>query len=176
MLTIEVAPVLEDDEATTEESTDVTIDVALNDLGDAANAIVVVPPKSGEVLGSGPALLRTLLGRGRADPVTAYTALTYRPSAGFVGTDSFVYVRCAPTAPRVCATAVVTIVVTQQPEPPVPPLPPPPPVPPPAPQPSPDDTGGDVLARTGLDLLALLLVGGNLVAAGAVTRRRRTRR
>lgn len=44
---------------------------------------------------------------------------TYTPSTGFVGTDSFAYRTCSPTAPTLCTGATVTVTVLPANDPPV---------------------------------------------------------
>jgi uncharacterized repeat protein (TIGR01451 family) len=95
VVTVTVSPVALPDERSTTVDTPVTIPVKANDIG------VTSPP----VLVGGAA-------RGTTR-VTAAEEVTYTPATGFVGTDRFTYRVCSPTSPSVCASAVVTVHVTQ---------------------------------------------------------------
>lgn len=82
-----------DDVATTEEEIPVTIEVALNDLGDPTTVSVVTNPLNGS-----------------AD-VQPDGSVIYTPDAGFFGMDSFTYVICDAFCTNVCDTATVVITV-----------------------------------------------------------------
>ncbi|SOD71910.1 uncharacterized protein DUF11 [Jatrophihabitans sp. GAS493] len=178
-LSIRVLPDTRDDSASTVDGVPVTIDVNANDVGDAESATIFRPPTNGDL---------TLESDGR---------ITYTPTGGFIGTDSFTYQRCSLGADQLCSLAVVSIDITAAPPTPVPPTPPAPTPIGPAPTPSfgvdpiaigPDDgspgTGGDdTLATTGptapIDALlewALAFGVAGLLALGSATVLRRRRR
>jgi hypothetical protein len=104
--------------------------------------------------------------------------ITYRPAAGFEGTDSFTYTVCDTGMPQACATGTVTVTVTV-------------PAYPvegggqPSSRASTSATGGSgsgsgALANTGTHTRSLVRLGWTLLAAGAFAlflgRRRRTSR
>ncbi|WP_157632649.1 tandem-95 repeat protein, partial [Cochleicola gelatinilyticus] len=93
------APVAEDDTASTDEDTDVIIDVTENDLDidgeiDPTTVVIVTPPTNGTVT---------------VDPVTG--EVTYTPNPNFSGTDTFEYQVCDDGTPVLCDTATVTVTV-----------------------------------------------------------------
>ncbi len=95
------------DEASTQESSPVTIAVLENDIIDPASPVTIdvyTQPANGTV---------TLIG----------DSFVYTPETGFSGTDTFTYTICDQNA--ACSTATVTIVVSAQADTrPVPVLPP----------------------------------------------------
>lgn len=153
LVTVDVYPIANPNDATTVAGTAVTIPVTDNDLGIVSAPTITTPPSNGTVVVSG-------------------TSVVYTPDPGFTGTDSFTYTICAAIAPDLCSTTTVTIVVTASSV--VPPTPTPP---------TPPDTGtAGGLADTGGSGVApwalwLALLG---TAAGAATvvvdRARRIRR
>jgi hypothetical protein len=93
---VTVFPVAVDDAATTTPGTPVSIDVAANDLGDTGPPAVTAGPANGTAT------------------VEADGSITYTPAGSFVGTDTFDYEICSEITPSVCATATVTISVTNR--------------------------------------------------------------
>lgn len=92
--TMVIAPAAEPDTATTQRGTAVSIPVLFNDFGDVADGpTVTVRP-----------------GHGTAD--RAGTGVTYRPAAGYAGTDTFTYRTCSGGATAACGVAAVTVTVT----------------------------------------------------------------
>ena len=92
-VTVVISPVAVGSSVQTTQDTPVSIDPASNDIGDTAPPTVVAGPTSGTVVL-------------RADGTFLYT-----PDPGFLGSDSFDYRICSPTAPDVCAQARNTITV-----------------------------------------------------------------
>jgi hypothetical protein len=104
VLTIEVLPiptentndvVANDDTATTEGSTPVTIPVLTNDFdpnGDTFTYSSNTSPSNGTVIWNG-------------------TAFVYTPNPGFTGEDTFTYTICDNQTPAACDTAIVTVTV-----------------------------------------------------------------
>jgi hypothetical protein len=110
----DTAPAVNPDTASTTESLSVAIDVLANDIDpsgtfQSSTVQVTSPPSHGTAL---------------ADPVTG--AITYLPTAGFTGTDSFTYMVCDDQVNQFCGTASVSVSVSPQPTPavPAPPAPP----------------------------------------------------
>ena len=101
--------VVNDDSATTDEDTAVTVDVLANDTD-----VDGIP-----VAGSVDVVTAASHGTTNIDPVTG--AITYTPNANFNGTDSFVYVVSDDgfPLPALIGTATVTIDVTAVNDPPV---------------------------------------------------------
>ena len=101
-VTITVAPLPGDDAATTTDGVPVTVDVGANDLGDTGPPAVVSGPANGTT------------------SVESGGSITYSPTPGFTGTDTFDYEVCSEVTPAVCAQATVTIEVLAAPnQPPV---------------------------------------------------------
>ncbi|WP_372473981.1 Ig-like domain-containing protein [Capnocytophaga sp. ARDL2] len=109
-LTIEVLPlpvagvntvVANDDTAVTTKDVAVTVNVKANDFDQEGNTFTVTEvttqPTNGTVV------------------VNQNGTITYTPSAGFVGTDSFVYEICDNGTPQACDTATVTVEVKDVP-------------------------------------------------------------
>ncbi|MFW6012090.1 MAG: Ig-like domain-containing protein [bacterium] len=103
-------PDAQDDLATTDEDVPVTIDVLANDSDVDGNLV----PSSVKVT-----VLPDRGGRAEADPSTG--AVTYTPSSGFSGTESFAYQVCddGTPLPAECASATVTVTVNPVNEAPV---------------------------------------------------------
>ncbi|MGH1547709.1 Ig-like domain-containing protein [Leifsonia poae] len=103
VVSLPISPTASDDTAVTGVDTPVTIPVTANDSLGAA--------------------LQTTLPVSAANGITAVDAgsgsITYTPSAGFTGLDTFRYRTCSPTNPALCATATVTVVVRALNRPPV---------------------------------------------------------
>ena len=95
-VTVTVFPVANDDTAATTPGTPVSIDVAANDLGDTGPPAVTSGPANGTAT------------------VEADGTVTYAPDPGFTGSDSFDYEICSEVTPTVCATATVTVSVTNR--------------------------------------------------------------
>ena len=101
-VTVTVTPLAMDDTASTTDGVPVDVFIAANDVGSAGAPTVVSGPANGtatlEVNGS----------------------ITYAPTPGFIGTDTFDYEICSVASPSVCATATVTVDVAATPnQPPV---------------------------------------------------------
>ncbi len=96
-VTLTYDPLPGDDEAMTSDGVPVTIAVTLNDIGDTGPPSVVSGPSDGTTT------------------VEADRSITYAPTPGFVGTDTFAYEVCSEVTPSVCAQATVTIVVSAAP-------------------------------------------------------------
>jgi VCBS repeat-containing protein len=102
IVTVTVSPNAGDDAASTTDGIPVNIDVAANDVGDSGPPSVVSGPANGSAT------------------VEANGTVTYAPTPGFTGTDTFDYEICSSVSPSVCATATVTITVSATPnQPPV---------------------------------------------------------
>lgn len=110
VLPVNDPPVAQDDLATTDEDVPVTIDVLANDDDVDGNLV----PSSVTVTG-----LPDRGGRAEADPSTG--AVTYTPSLGFSGTESFIYQVCddGTPLPAQCDSAAVTVTVNPVNEAPV---------------------------------------------------------
>ncbi|NUU18239.1 DUF11 domain-containing protein [Cellulomonas humilata] len=92
-VTVNVRPRATDDVAVTSADTPVVVPVVSNDTAGAPlDPVVVTSPANGSV---------TL------DPASG--AAVYTPTAGFTGTDTFVYRICSPTEPTFCDTATVVV-------------------------------------------------------------------
>ncbi len=107
VLPVNDPPVANDDSATTDEDTPVTVDVVANDTDidgviDPTTVVVVTAPANGST---------------SVDPVTG--EVTYTPDANFNGTDSFTYEVCDDGMPVLCDTAIVTVIVDPVNDPPV---------------------------------------------------------
>ena len=96
-VTVVISPVAVGSSVQTTQDTPVSIDPASNDIGNTAPPTVVAGPTSGTVVL-------------RADGTFLYT-----PDPGFLGSDSFDYQICSPSAPDVCAQARNTITVEPPP-------------------------------------------------------------
>lgn len=103
-LTFEVFPVASDDLAQTFRDEPVVVPLIPNDS--TPGAVLSPAPVSGPA--NGTVLMNAVAG-----------TATYTPSAGFVGTDSFVFSVCSPTAPALCDSATVTVTVLPPSSPPV---------------------------------------------------------
>jgi hypothetical protein len=157
----DVNPVL----TTTSVGTPISIDVAANDFGDAGSPVVTRPPTHGTVTGGGLELVRAIVGTGNVD-LTAVEPLLYTPDPGYVGSDSFLYTRCAESTSLCSETAVVVVVQPLATEPPPTTSPPVTAVPPPAAAPPPEvlsTTGAADLYPLMVAVLLSLSVGGLLV-------------
>ncbi|MFD8567807.1 Ig-like domain-containing protein [Streptomyces sp. NPDC059639] len=99
--TVTVRPVARDDRATVTESTPYSGDVTYNDVGDTSPPEITDPARHGKVTDNGDG------------------TYTYTPDAGYTGTDTVGYRICSPTAPTVCATAVVHLTVVPEDRPPL---------------------------------------------------------
>ena len=96
-VTITIAPLPAEDTASTADGVPVAIDVGGNDLGDTGPPDVVAGPSNGTTT------------------VESDGSVTYSPTPGFVGSDTFEYEVCSEVTPSVCAQATVTIEVTAAP-------------------------------------------------------------
>ncbi|WP_157632549.1 tandem-95 repeat protein, partial [Cochleicola gelatinilyticus] len=93
------APIATDDTASTNEDTDVIIDVTGNDTDidgsiDPTTVTIITPPTNGTVT---------------VDPITG--EVIYTPNPDFNGTDTFEYNVCDDGTPVICDTATVTVTV-----------------------------------------------------------------
>jgi uncharacterized repeat protein (TIGR01451 family) len=104
VLTFDVYPIATDDADETYEGEPVDIPILLNSVSPGAVLVtpLVAPPANGTV---------TL--------DTATGIATYTPNAGFIGTDSFTFQICSPTAPTLCDTGTVAITVVKLNRPPI---------------------------------------------------------
>jgi hypothetical protein len=96
------APDAVNDASITDEDTAVTVDVLANDTdpdGDNLTVSAVTQGSNGTVTTDG-------------------TTVTYTPSPGFAGTDTFTYTVCDDGIPQLCATATVTVTVIEVNSPP----------------------------------------------------------
>ncbi|WP_034609950.1 Ig-like domain-containing protein [Cellulomonas sp. URHD0024] len=96
LVTVTVLPVAGDDSAAVEAGGSVDIPVATNDIG------TVGPPQDLSDPAGGTAVVSAGLVR-------------YTPDAGFVGTDTFTYTICSTVDVDVCATATVSVLVSEPP-------------------------------------------------------------
>ena len=102
VVTVTVSPVAGDDPASTTDGVPVNVDIAANDVGLVGPPAVVGGPTNGTTT------------------VEADGTITYSPTPGFTGTDTFDYEICSTVSPTVCATATVTVTVAATPnQPPV---------------------------------------------------------
>ncbi|MGY4645767.1 Ig-like domain-containing protein [Cellulomonas sp. URHB0016] len=98
-VTVTVLPVAGDDTAVVEAGGSVDVPVGANDVGAVGPPQDLSDPAHGSVVVTGP--------------------VRYTPDDGFVGDDSFTYTVCSTVDTDVCATATVSVVVTEPPnEPP----------------------------------------------------------
>jgi uncharacterized repeat protein (TIGR01451 family) len=159
---IDVAPDVNPVVAATIVDTAVSIDVTANDFGDAGVPVVSRPPAHGTVTGDGLDLVRAIMGTGNANLSTP-TPLVYTPNPGYVGPDSFTYIRCAPTDTTLCNQTAVVVTVHPTTVPPT--------EPPPTSGSGSGSGGGSSTAEgglsvTGVDDLGLLVLAGLLVGGG----------
>ena len=102
IVTVTVSPLAVDDAASTTDGVPVNVDIARERRRTVGAPTVVVAPGNGTTT------------------VEADGTITYSPTPGFTGTDSFDYQVCSTVSPTVCAIATVTVDVTASPnEPPV---------------------------------------------------------
>jgi hypothetical protein len=91
-----VAPTTVADSYTTPQGVTLTGNVLANDLGTNPRAILITRPTNGTLV------------------LNPNGSFTYVPTAGFSGTDSFLYYACDPNQPLLCGNpATVTITVTR---------------------------------------------------------------
>jgi uncharacterized repeat protein (TIGR01451 family) len=155
---IDVAPDVNPVVAATLVDTAISIDVTANDFGDAGVPVVSRPPAHGTVTGDGLDLVRAIMGTGNVNLSTP-TPLVYTPNPGYVGPDSFTYIRCSPTDTTLCNQTAVVVTVH--------------PIVPTEPPPTSGSAGGSStpegeLSVTGVDDLGLLILAGVLLGAGVV--------
>jgi hypothetical protein len=92
---VRVAPITVADAYTTPQNVTLTGNVLTNDIGTNPQAILIIRPTHGTLL------------------LNPNGTFTYQPTAGYVGTDSFIYYACNMGTPLVCGDpATVSITVT----------------------------------------------------------------
>ena len=96
--------------------------IASDDIAQTFENVSVVIPLVPDNASPGAALVSPLVtppANGTATLAIAAGTATYKPNTGFLGTDTFEFRVCSPTAPTLCDTATITVTVIRLNRPPV---------------------------------------------------------